>query len=442
MSARTNGDIGFLTAVALVMGNMIGSGIFLLPASLAPYGGTSVIGWLISAAGAMLLAMVFAQLARESPAAGGPYAYTRMAFGDFAGFLVAWLYWLSVWSGNAAIAVAFVGYLDPFVPGLVREPATGAGLAIAAVWALAAVNVLGVRQAGRVQIVTTVLKILPLVVIGVAGLVVLDRSHFAVPQGSAAAMGRDVFATVTLTMWAFTGLDAATIPAGHVRNPDRTIPRATLTGTALTAAIYIVSTVAVMGIVPPATLAGTTAPFAEAARTVFGDVAGLVMAAGAAISAFGALNGWTLVVGQLPQAAGRDGLFPAAFGRESRRGTPAAAIIVSAGLATVLIGANYTRGLVGLFTFTILLATLGALVPYAFVALAGLLVSVRGAASPEPPSTAVRTPHAITGGLAFVYVLCAIAGAGFETVFWGFLLLLAGLPVYVWVVRARREGFE
>ena len=435
-AGNTKREIGFLTAVALVMGNMIGSGVFLLPASLAPYGGISVIGWLVSAVGAVLLALVFAQLARLAPVAGGPYAYTRMAFGDFAGFLVAWVYWLSVWSGNAAIAVAFVGYLDPFIPGLVRDPASGAGLAIAAVWILTGVNVLGVRQAGQVQIVTTALKILPLALLGVAGLVVLDRTHFAVTQSNAAAIGRDVLATVTLTMWAFTGLDAATIPAGHIRDPERTIPRATLTGTLLTAAIYIISSVAVMGIVPPAALAKTTAPFAEAAGIVFGGAAALVIAGGAAISAFGALNGWTLVVGQVPQAAARDGLFPAAFGNNSRSGTPATAIIVSAALATVLIAANYTRGLVGLFTFTILLATLGALIPYAFAALAGVLIEVKKAGSSDrPPTTSKR--QAFMGGVAFLYVLCAIAGAGFETVFWGFLLLLAGLPLYVYVVLTR-----
>ena len=284
-----------------------------------------------------------------------------------------------------------------------RDPASGAGLAIAAVWILTGVNVLGVRQAGQVQIVTTALKILPLALLGVAGLVVFDRTHFAVTQSNAAAIGRDVLATVTLTMWAFTGLDAATIPAGHIRDPERTISRATLTGTLLTAAIYIISSVAVMGIVPPAALAKTTAPFAEAAGIVFGGAAALVIAGGAAISAFGALNGWTLVVGQVPQAAARDGLFPAAFGNNSRSGTPATAIIVSAALATVLIAANYTRGLVGLFTFTILLATLGALIPYAFAALAGVLIEVKKAGSSDrPPTTSKR--QAFMGGVAFLYV--------------------------------------
>jgi APA family basic amino acid/polyamine antiporter len=422
--------IGFTTAVALVMGNMIGSGVFLLPASLAPYGGLSVIGWLISSAGAVLLALVFARLARHAPAPGGPYAYTRMAFGDLAGFLIAWVYWLSVWCGNAAIAVAFGAYASTFLPEALRTTVIQAALAIVALWTLVTVNVLGVREAGRVQVATTILKVIPLVVLGVAGLFVLDASHFPITQTTATGVGRDLFATITLTVWAFTGFDSATIPAGHVRDPDRTIPRATVIGTVLTACIYIVGTVAVMGIVPPATLATSTAPFADAARALFGDVAALIVAGGAAISAFGALNGWTLMAGQLPQAAARDGLFPAALGATSRRGTPATATIIAGVLGTALIAANYTRGLVGLFTFIILLATLGALVPYAFAALAGFLIG----------KERVSRKQAVVGWLAFAYAFAAIAGSGFETVFWGFLLLLAGLPLYVWVVLGRRRN--
>jgi basic amino acid/polyamine antiporter, APA family len=176
--------IGFWTAVALVMGNMIGSGVFLLPASLAPYGGISLAGWLVSGAGSILLALVFGRLASANPASGGPYAYTRAAFGDLASFLVAWGYWISIWCANAALAVAFVGYLDPFVPSIVRSPAAAAALAIAVLWLLSAVNITGVRTAGRIQVITTVLKILPLVFVGGAGLLVLDRTHFAIADAS------------------------------------------------------------------------------------------------------------------------------------------------------------------------------------------------------------------------------------------------------------------
>jgi APA family basic amino acid/polyamine antiporter len=437
MNEDTRGRIGFWIATALVLGNMIGSGVFLLPASLAPYGGLALPAWLLAACGSILLALVFADLARAAPLSGGPYAYARLAFGEFAGFLVAWVYWLSIWCGNAALAVAFVGYLDPFVPGVVRTPASAAALAIALVWLLAAINALGVRPAGRVQVVTTALKILPLALVAVVGLLHLDAAHFAVPARPPSALGLDLFAAVALVMWAFTGLDAATIPAHHVREPERTIPRATVAGVVLAAAIYIASTIGVLGILDPTELGSTTAPFAEAARRTLGSPAALLVAAGAAVSVFGTLNGWTLVVGQLPLAAARDGLFPAAFGRLSSRGTPAFAIGLAAALTSVLIAANYTRGLVGLFTFTILLSTLGSLVPYAFSAIAGFLVGGGGRASGAAPG---GRGAGLVRGLAFAYVLLAIGGAGTETIFWGFLLLLSGLPFYVWVVRGRAAG--
>ena len=424
--------LGFWMAVALVMGNMIGSGIFLLPSSLAPFGGLSLAGWLVSAAGALALALVFARLARIDPSAGGPYAYTRRAFGDFAGFFVAWGYWISMWSSLGALAVAFVGYLDPFLPALVRAPVPAALTAVGAVWLLIAVNVVGVRSAGWVQSVTTALKILPLLVIGLAGLSAFDASRFAISQEGARAIGGGVSATTALTLWAFLGLEAATVPSGSIADPHRTIPRATLVGTLLVAVIYIVSTVGVMSLLPPDVLARSTAPYSDAARLLAGDAAGRLVALGAAVSCFGALNGWVLLVGQLPLAVARDGLFPAVFGRLSARGTPAAGMFIAGVLTTGLVAMNYTRDLVGLFTFIILLSTLSTLVPYVFSSLAVFLIRDESSGRCERLKAAAAT----TAGIGFVYSLWAIGGAGAESVYWGFLLLLAGLPVYVAVVRA------
>jgi len=425
--------LGFWTAVSLVMGNMIGSGVFLLPASLAAFGGLSLIGWLVSATGSMLLALVFARLARLDPAAGGPYAYTRRAFGDLAGFLVAWGYWISTWCTNAALAVAFVAYLDPFVPGLVRSPAAAALLAIATLWLLTGVNIYGVRTAGRVQLVTTVLKVLPLVLVGLGGLAFVAPSHFTIPASGAAAFGSSLMQVVTLTLWAFLGLECATIPAAAVVNPDRVIPRATIVGTSLAAVIYIVSTIGVMSLVPPAELANAKAPFADAARVLGGSWVAQFVAIGAAISCFGALNGWILMVGQLPMAVAADGLFPKVFGRMSPRGTPTAGLILAALLSTALIGMNYTRDLVAVFTRIILLATLSTLVPYVFCSMAALLAGDR---RPGAPS-ASASGGTVIAALAFVYAMVAVGGAGQEVVYLGFLLLLAGLPVYVRVVRQR-----
>ena len=415
-------------AVALVMGNMIGSGIFLLPASLARFGGISLIGWLMSTGGALMLALVFARLARIDPASGGPYAYTRRAFGDLAGFLVAWGYWISMWTSLGALAVALVGYLAALVPQIAGTPATAAGAALIAVWSVVAVNLIGARTAGWVQVVTTILKLLPLALVAALGLTHFDSSHFAVADASVRTLATSVPAVATLTLWAFLGLESATIPAESIDRPDISIPRATVVGTALVAVIYITSTIGVMSLLPREVLSVSTAPFVDAARTQVGPWAAGVVAAGAALSCFGALNGWTLLVGQLPLAVARDRLFPRIFARTSRRGTPAAGLIIAGVLTTALVFLNYTRGLVELFTFFILLSTLNTLIPYVFSSLALFLL-------PEGGRAALPRGIAAAGVLAFAYSIWAMAGAGAETIYWGFLLLIAGLPVYVFLVR-------
>ena len=417
--------MGFWMAVSLVIGNMIGSGVFLLPASLAAFGGIALAAWLITAGGAACLAFVFAHLARANPAAGGLYAYTRGAFGDLPGFLVAWGYWISAWSATAALAVAGVGYLDPFIPGVVRTPASAAALAIGMVWLFTLVNSAGVRAAGGVQVVTTVLKILPLAVIGIGGVLYFNADAFALPVETPRQTVASLSAAATLTLWAFLGLESGTIPAGSIEDPGRTIPRATVIGTLIAGAIYIVSTVGVMSLVPAETLATTTAPFADAARTLLGDTAARLVALGAAISCFGALNGWVLVVGQLPMAVSRDGLFPSIFSRVSATGAPVPGMVIAGVLTSALIAMNSTRGLVEVFTFIILLSTLATLVPYLFCSLATFLTA------PERLTRGMK----IVAGVAFTYALWAVYGAGQETVFWGFLLLMAGLPVFVLITR-------
>ena len=433
---RPQPKLGMWVCTALVVGNMIGSGVFLLPASLGAYGGVSIAGWLFTAAGALLLALTFGRLARALPLAGGPYAYTRAGLGDFAGFIVAWGYWLSICAGNAAIAVALVGYLAFFVPALSSEPLLGAAAALAGVWLCTWTNARGVREAGAVQVVTTVLKLVPLIAIGTVGLLFLHRGTFPAFNLSGHSDLSAFSATAALTLWAFLGLETATIPAGAVERPEVTIPRATLLGTSAAAAVYILSTVAVMGVIPPAALKSSTAPFADAASTMWGPWAAGAVAAGAAISCFGALNGWVLVQGQLPLAAALDGLLPRLFGRLSGRGTPVAGLVVSSLVVTLVVASNYTKGLVVEFTFIILLATLATLVPYACSTAAFVVLRLRGRAD---PLAARHAGHPAVAVLAFVYSIWAIVGTGGNTILWGCVLLLSGIPVYLWITRGDRR---
>jgi APA family basic amino acid/polyamine antiporter len=302
-------------------------------------------------------------------------------------------------------------------------------LVIAAIWLLTWVNVRGVRQGGVMQAVTTVLKLLPLVAIATLGLLFIDTANFTW-NTSGESDFEALTAAAALTLWAFIGLESATVPADDLAEPTRTIPRSTIVGTVIAAGVYILSTIAVMGVIPAETLAGSNAPFADAARVMFGLWAGTAVAAGAVISTFGCLNGWILLQGQVPRAAARDRLFPAAFGRLSPNGTPVFGLVASSVLVTVLMAMNYTRGLVDQFTFIVLLATLATLVPYTFSAAAQLLLLVTDRAAFSGRRLA---RDAVIAGLAFAYSMWAIAGAGYEVVFKGFLLLLAGIPVYVWI---------
>jgi APA family basic amino acid/polyamine antiporter len=409
---------------------MIGSGVFLLPAALADYGGMSLVGWLFTGAGAVLLALVFARLGRTYPRTGGPYEYSRRAFGEFIGFQTAWGYWIAIWAGKAAIAVAFVGYLGVFWPGLTDNALLAVAVAAAAIWFLTWVNALGVKQGGWVQGVTTALKVVPLVAMATVGLFFVNMDHFTPFNPSGGSAFAAITAVAALTLWAFIGLESATVPAEDVRDPERTIPRATIWGTIGTTVIYILSTIAVLGIIPAATLADSTAPFADAASTAFGDWAGTLVAIGAIISTFGALNGWILLQGQIPMAAARDKLFPTQFAKTNRTGVPVFGLVVSSLLVTALMAANYTRGLVELFTYTLLLATLTTLIPYAYATAAELMLMVKDRASFSVKRLAT---DAVIAGLAFVYSVWAIYGSGQEVVFYGLLLLLAGIPVYVWM---------
>lgn len=454
-------ELGTWMSTTLVAGNMIGSGVFLLPAALAAvmvvHGSSSILAWAFTGIGAMLLALVFASLGRAYPRTGGPYAYAHRAFGDFAGFWTAWGYWIAAWVGNAAIATAFVGYLGEFWPKVVENSQSGritaAAVAIGMVWVLTAINVAGVRQTGVVQVITTVLKFIPLALIGLVGLFFMRSVNFGAfaPQGLSTFHGwGQVFGGITaaaaLTLWAFIGLESATVPAEEVRDPKRTIPRATILGTLATTVVYILATIAIVGIIPARILQTSSAPFADAARRAFGagtvNVLGMTWGWGrlvalvAMISTFGALNGWILIQGRIPLAAAQDGLFPRPFSRlAGRQGTPWVGLVASSALITALMVLNYNSSVVDLFTKVVYWATTATLVPYAFVAAAQIFLMFT---ERERFSGAHLVRDVIVAALGFGYAFWAMAGSGLSYMGWVFMMLLAGLPVYVFMKWRQR----
>jgi len=421
--------LGLWMATALVVGSMIGSGVFLLPATLAPYGAASLIGWGIALCGALLLAATFAKLAVHWPCTGGPYAYVRRSFGDAAGFGIAWSYWISIWSGMAAIAVAFAGSVGAIFPALTATPMRAAACALVALWTCTIVNLAGLRQAGRLQVLVTTLKLLPLLLFGIVALWFVDAGRYVPFNPSGKTVPQVAQVTVILTMWALCGLEVATVPAGATRDAVRTIPRATMLGTLLAGVATILACTVVIGLVPLDVLKDSGAPMAEAAGRVWGPGAALGIAILAAVSTFGAINGWMLVCAQVSLAAAGDGLFPRAFARVQGNGTPAFGIIVGSVLATVLVIASYSRSLVELFTFILLISTSAILLPYA-------------ASSAAWMRSGGGHGGRVVALLALLYSIYALLGAGAEALAWGAVLLLAGLPVYMWMRRSagRRQS--
>lgn len=411
--------LGFWTCWSLTVGIMIGSGIFLLPSVLAPYGLIGFSGWVVTAAGSICLALIIARLASRTTRSGGVYAYAHDAFGSLTGFLVAWGYWAAYWIAMPAMAIAFVGYLGVFIPALETRPMAQAGVALALIWAITLINMKGLREASLVQVAMTILKLIPLLVITLLAGVAGTPQNLPEANPSDGAFLPIVAATALLTMWAFSGLEAGTISAGNVKNPERTVPRAILIGTITVALIYIASTIAVMLLVPAETLVTSTKPFADAASHL-GSWGPALIAIGAMISTAGALNGTVYVAGQLPIAVALDGLAPRRLSETGEKKTSGLALILAASLASILLLFNYTRGLVGLFTFLIMMSTLAILVPLFVSALAELRHSWKS-----------QKAWALIGILGLVYSAFTMLGSGLAVLAWGLLLFAAGLPVYL-----------
>ena len=427
-------SLGFWRTWSLVVGTMIGSGVFLLPSVLAPYGSYSLGGWIISALGSLFIALMLGSLASKIPKIGGPYAYTYAAFGKLPGFLIGWGYWISCWTGIAALAVAGSGYISVFIPAVNNVPVVGAISSIIIVWIFTAINVSGVRTAGIVQLTTTILKMLPLIIIAFAGLAIGNLSNIHATNPNNESMPMLLAGVAVLTMWAYTGLESATIPADDVINPSKTIPRALIIGTLTATFIYILSTFGVMALIPQQQLAESSSPFADAAKTIFGEVGEYLIATGALISIVGTLNSLILLSGQMPLAAGLDNLFPKKFIKLNRSGAPGFGLIFSSILATILIMMNYSKGLVSAFTIMILLSTLTVLIPYALSAASEIILCKRGGEKKNSKKIVIAV-------FAFIFSTFAIIGSGTEVILYGFILLAIGLPVYYMMIRKEVDSF-
>lgn len=419
--------LGFWSCWALAVGTMIGSGILLVPASLAPYGLLSIGGWIISSLGAVAIILVFARLAARTSRDGGPYVYVQEAFGDIAGFLMAWSYWIGFWISIPIVAIAFVGYLGIFIPSLAQNVVAQGMTALAVIAVFTFVNIRGLKEMSVAQIVLTVLKIVPLLVIMGAGLA-YGAPHNLPPLNPSHAPLLPALTAVTLiTLWPFTGFEAAVSSAGAVQNPERTIPRALVAAVLLVTVIYLGASFAVMLLVPSEHLAQSQAPFADAAR-VLGAWGAPFIAFGALIATAGTLNGVIFASGQMPMAVAEDGRAPAWLAKLNKGGAPYLSLLLSSGLGALLLVLNYSRGLIGAYTFLLMMATALSLIYYFLCGAAELKHSWRSARG-----------WAMVALFACAFSAFAMIGSGWEVTFWGGVMMAAGLPLY-FVFKSRNAA--
>src|SRR5215469_13331452 len=428
---------GLPVATALIMGSIIGVGIFNLPTSLAAYGPITLVSMALTTVGAIALALMFAALCRRLPADGGPYAYARVAFGNRIGFFNAWSYWISSWAGNAGIAVGWVLYVEEFINKGGNKLFTVL-LVLVGLWVPAFINLSGAKNMGSVQIVTTVLKFAALAFMSTVGLFYIKSANFTPWNVSTESTVGAIGAGMSIALFSYIGVEVASVAAGKVRDPDRNVPKSTVFGTLATAVVYMLSLTAVFGIVPSAQLSKSNAPFSTALNTMFGGTwAGYVMAVVVIISGFGALNGWTMICAEMPLAAAKDGLFPERFNRISHRGVPAFGIIASTVLASIAMAINYIgSGGASVFTTLVLMTGITSAIPYAFSALAQIkwrLIDNRTVHTPRFVRDMIVAVLSLVFSILFIWYSRNTGHSFF--VYWApFLLaggaLLLGIPVY------------
>jgi APA family basic amino acid/polyamine antiporter len=436
-AAPTGDRLGVTGATALVVGSIVGVGIFNLPSSLAPFGPITLLSLGLTTIGALILAGLFASLSRQMPADGGPYAYARAAFGNKLGFANAWSYWITAWAGNAAIAVGWVLYVEVFV-NKGQAKIWSILLVLAGLWIPALINLRGIKQIAAFQVATTIAKFVGLAFIATVGLFYIQSDNFSAFNVSGDSAIAAIGSGTAIALFSYLGLETAAVAAKNVRDPERNIPRATLLGTVATAVVYMLSLTAVFGIVPNHTLQSSTAPFSTAVNHMFGGTFwGYVMALVVITSGIGALNGWTLVTAEMPRAAAQDGLFPDRFARLNQSGSPAFGVVASTALASIAIVINYV-GSDGqtVFTTLILMTGITAAIPYAFSALAQIKWRMADRKAMETPRFVRDMIVAVLSVVfsAFFIYYSRNTGHSFWAYWAPFLLtvgaLLLGVPVY------------
>jgi APA family basic amino acid/polyamine antiporter len=432
--------MGLTSATGLVVGSIVGTGVFTMPAVLAGAGTMSLVVLGVIAGGALLLGVLFGQLTKRVPNSdGGLYAYSRHEFGDFAGYLVGWCYWIQAWAGNAAIVASWVFYVDSLFGLKHVNGMTNWGIALFGLWVPAIINLVGVRQMAWFQNVTVILKFLPLLFVGVVGWFFVRSANFGGFNASGGSLYSGIGIAAGVALFSFIGVEAAAVTAKRVRDPLTNVGRASVIGTALSALLYVLVTAAVFGLVPHQALLNNGAPFVNAFQGIFahGTWPGKFIAALAVISGIGALNGWTLIITETSRAIAKDGLFPKPFTWVDRKGTAWFGIIIGALLPSLLMLWRYnTSSGLTIFTYLVDLTVVTVAIPYFFSALAQLTYLASGRRRRVHGWVLAR--DLTVAGTSVLFSLWVTFAAGYQVVYQALVVILVGLVGYA-LLNAHRQ---
>ena len=425
MSSNQHRVIGFWRGWSIAVGCAIGSGIFMMPTMLAPYGLLGFGGWLVAGAGSILVALTMARLVKRIPKTGGPYVYVNEGLGDFSGFIIAWTYWVACVSAIAGISIAFVGYLGFFLPQIASSQIYALLASLMLIWIIVFLNIRSLENSSKFQLISTLLKLVPLMLIVLLGASNFDTSNL--PELNPTNLHPiSLIATVTtLVMWSFIGIETATVPADNVINPQETIPKVLIASVITILILYILVSIAIAALVPASELLDSSAPFALAASKILGVTGGAIISIGALISTLGSLNANTLTAGNLSLAAARDGLLPPKFVILTKNGTPIFTYLLTGVFVSILLMLNYTKGMVNAFVFMAMLSTLSTLIAYAFCAIAEFKFAKADVKNLQ------RNNALLLSCITFLYAFFAIWGAGIEMIIYSLILILIGTPIYL-----------
>ncbi len=429
--------IGFWAVLAIVMGSQIGSGVLMLPASLAPYGKMSLMGWVVSGLGAIALSLVFASLCHAYPKTGGPHVYVAETFGRHWAFFSGWTYWVISWVSSTAVIVASIGYLTPILSHWIH-PTYYLGLEIFLLLAITFLNLKGVSSAGKAEFFLTLMKFVPLFLLPLAGLWYFDIANFNVSTTAQTLTPTETLARVTLlTLWGFIGLESATTPAGSIDNPQKTIPKAIVIGTLLVALLYFLNSVGIMGLLPGEKLSHSNAPYVDATQVIFGGHWHIVISVMASIVCIGTLNAWMLASGQIALGLAQDKLLPAYFGKTNSKDAPYVALLISAIGILPLLYLSAQQTLTQTITHIIDVSVVAFLFVY-FICCLAFLKIIRQQTS----SIIIKLLKMSYGIVALLFCGWVIYQTDIKTLGLAGLFVLSGVPVFVYQYFSRKTTFK